>query len=380
MMIQLPMLWATLLYICGILCGMEFHSWIYPFLATFILICLTLLRHRKYLFTMLAMVFWFILGCTRIGISPKPIFSKVLNEKAEPIREKLHERLKSSGITDESLALSTALLTGEKAFLEKDTRKDYSRTGVSHILALSGMHLCIIYGVIYLLLLRWSRFSQWRWHMLPIILICLWGYAFLAGMPYSLLRSTIMLSVFTIGTLAQYKQPPLHTLSLSALLILLLSPEALFDIGFQLSFTAVFFIATLYPSLRNLWREWRCQWVWNLLGVSFVAQLGTAPLSIYYFHALPFTGFLLSLLIIPLTTLIIYIGLLTLVFPWHVFGNILDLCIKAQTWIIQTWGDIPFLILENLYPSRRQVVLVYILFIIYCLRTGSKTVYLYPHK
>lgn len=373
MMIQQPILWATLCFIGGILLGHYVPSWIYLFFSTATLLLLTILRHRKHTFMLLAMAFWFALGGARTNLPLSHTSMQTIKERTGPVREKIIARLTESGINDESISLSSALLTGDKDLLGKDMRKAYSRAGASHLLALSGMHLGIIYGLIYMLLLRWMRFSRWKWHMLPIVLLCLWGYALVAGLPFSLLRATIMLSVFTIGTLAQYRQPSLHTLSLSALCILLISPMALFDIGFQLSFTAVFFIIVLYPTLNVFFKEKRLQWIWEMLGVSFAAQLGTAPLCMYYFHILPYTGFILSLFVVPITMVIIYMGMITLICPWQGFGFILEYCIKAQVWCVNIWGNIPYTVVENLHPKWWQVCILYVLFLVFSLRIKAKT-------
>ena len=110
-----------------------------------------------------------------------------------------------------------------------------------------------------------------------------------------------------------------------------------------------------------------------MLGVSFAAQLGTAPLCMYYFHILPYTGFILSLFVVPITMVIIYMGMITLICPWQGFGFILEYCIKAQVWCVNIWGNIPYTVVENLHPKWWQVCILYVLFLVFSLRIKAKT-------
>lgn len=168
-----------------------------------------------------------------------------------------------------------------------------------------------------------------------------------------------MFSLATIATFAQNDTPPLHILALSALTILLFKPSALFGISFQLSFLAVFFIIVLYQPLREIIRLRNV--ITDTLMLSVVAQLGTAPLSIYYFHTLPLTGAIVSVILIPLTTIIIYLGLLTLLIPIKCIAWLLTIAIKIQDRIIESLASIPYTTITDLYPSWWQVLLVYLL-------------------
>ena len=218
-----------------------------------------------------------------------------------------------------------------------------------------------------MLFIRRIRFSEWKWFWLPPILLTIWGYAFIAGMPISLVRASIMFSIATIATLAQNDTPPLHILALSALVILLFSPTALYTIGFQLSFLAVFFILVLYHPLKEKLKLGN--FITEMFVLSVVAQLGTAPLSIFYFHTLPLTGFFISVILIPLTTIIIYLGILLLLVPIEGIAWMLTIVIKAQEWLADTIASIPYSTITDLYPTWWQVLLVYLLLL--CLTAKS---------
>ena len=362
MSIRQPIIWATLLYITGILLGNLFSSIIFLYISVALLATGTILREKAHIADALLFSFWITLGMARIAVDDPQHNNtcyEAVYQKAQEQNQKLRERLQNTGLDNETLSISSALLLGQKSELSKETRKDYAQVGASHLLALSGMHLGILYGLMYLLFIRRIRFSEWKWFWLPPILLTIWGYAFIAGMPVSLVRASIMFSLATIATLAQADTPPMHILSLSALIILLFTPSALFQIGFQLSFIAVFFILALYIPIRE--RLGLRNKMANLLVLSAVAQLGTAPLSIYYFHSLPLLGALVSIILIPLTTIIIYLGLLVLLVPLGCATWLLSTAISIQEWIVRMTGSLPYTTITDLYPTWWQVLLVYML-------------------
>lgn len=362
MSIREPIIWATLLYITGILLGNIFSSILFLYLSVALLGTATLLRKKAHISDVLLLVFWITLGMARMGMNnpqQENRYYQSLCQKAHQQNHLLTERLHRTGLEGEALSVSSALLLGQKDGLSKDTRQSYAQAGASHLLALSGMHLGIIYGLLYILLIRRIRFSEWKWFCLPPILLTIWGYAFIAGMPISLVRASIMFTLATIATLAQADTPPLHILALSALIILLFSPAALMQVSFQLSFVAVFFILVLYRPVRE--RLGIRNKVADLLLLSVVAQLGTAPLSIWNFHSLPLLGALVSIVLIPLTTIIIYLGLLLLAVPVGCVAGLLNAAIALQDWIVRTAGSIPHSTITDLYPAWWQVLLAYML-------------------
>jgi len=372
-MIRQPIVWVTLLFIAGLIVGHYFASVLWLPLAAITLLFTFFVRRWRYLPDVTILLFWVMLGAARISVAPtesSPALTS-LRQVMKPRAQLLVQRLQEAGLQGEPLALSAALLLGQRDLIEHTTRQAFSRVGASHLLALSGMHLGILYGLLHLLLLRWRRGDSWRWYLLPPVLLCIWGYAFLAGLPLSLVRAAVMLSVFTIGTLAQRQTSSLHLLSLSALVILLVSPRALWDVGFQLSFLAVLFIILLLLPWRDSMRALPLHPVWEMLGVSLAAQVGTAPLVAFYFHTLPLTGFLLSLVLVPFTTLIIWLGLLTLLLPIAPLAWLLTHCLQAQSWIIHQWGQIPGTTLTDLHPSLLIVLLLYALLLIAAFRINA---------
>lgn len=360
MIVQHPILWCAALLMAGIGIGLSFPLPYYlPLLAVAVASC-TLLR-KSHLHDVLTLFVWLLLGCSRAAIAPasndKAVWQNTIGQKARGVQTSLIARLESSGVSPQTLELCSALVVGKKEGLKHETKQAYRQVGASHLLALSGMHLGIIYGIIYIILIRQVRISRWRWHVLPIVLACLWGYVLIAGMPVSLVRAALMLSVFTIISLMQYDTDPLHTLALSAIIILLIQPTDLLSISFQLSFAAVFFLLALWSPLEEKFP--RMPWLIRLLAVSCVASFGTMPLIVFYFHQLPLLGPLLSLVLIPLTTVIIWLTLAAMLLPVHPIGWLLSAVASSQQEIIDSAGSIPYTMLSDIHPSALTVALMY---------------------
>ena len=365
MIVQHPLLWCAALLAAGIAVGMRFPLPYYlPLLAATALACF-FTRKSSHLHDVLTIAVWLLIGCSRAfvcseangGPSMQSAFAQRTLQKAGQAQSALAGRLEEACLSPSAHALCSALVLGQRDGLKRETRQAYARAGVSHLLALSGMHMGIIYGLLYLVFIRWVRNSRWRWYALPFILLLLWSYTLVAGMPVSLVRAAIMLSVFTISWLRQYDTDPLHPLAVSAIIILLASPAALFSISFQLSFTAVFFIIALWgPFYEHLPK---LPWVVRMLAVSCVAQVGTMPLTLYYFHQLPLLAPLFSVVLIPLTTIIIYLTLLVLALPLAPLGQLLSLLAALQEDIVHLAGNIPGGTLTGFYPNGIWVALAY---------------------
>ncbi|MCR4920318.1 MAG: ComEC/Rec2 family competence protein, partial [Bacteroidaceae bacterium] len=332
----------------------------------------TILRHNVRASVLACIVFWLLLGAGRMSLhrlrpplAPTP-FATLCNNISANAREHarmLVVRLHKRGLNEEPLALTAAMLLGQRTGLDVATRKAFSISGTSHLLALSGMHLGVVYGMLYVLFLFWVRHTRWRWHALPFMLLCIWGYALLTGLPVSLVRASLMLTFMLVGSMAERGVPSLHILSMAALAILFCTPEAIHDIGFQLSFLSVFFILTLYLPLQRCYHRLFTGWglILRPMGVSLAAQIGTAPLCIYYFHTLPLGGVIINLLLVPLTTGIIYLGVAALLFPATAIVGALDWMVRSELWLVDAWSRIPHIALQDIYFNAWMVALLYAL-------------------
>lgn len=374
MLIQHPMFWCAVMLIAGTAWGVYLPLPYYLPLLAVVVISSTLLRRFGHWHDVLTLLIWLLIGCSRASISysegEAPQWQQTVFQKAKTVQSSLTTRLSKSGVSSHTLALTQALVVGKKDELSQETHQAYRQVGASHLLALSGMHLGIIYSLLYFFLVRWVRHSRWRWYFLPLILFSLWGYTLVAGMPVSLVRAALMLSVITITTLMQYRTDPLHPLALSAIIILLVEPAQVFSISFQLSYAAVLFLLLLWAPVNDLFP--RQNWAIKLFVVSCIATLGTMPLTLYYFHQLPLLGPLLSLILIPLTTLIIWMTLATILLPVAPFGWTLNLMVSLQEKILTYAGNIPHTTITDIYPDKLGITLIYAAMLVAIVRLRTR--------
>ncbi len=235
-----------------------------------------------------------------------------LRIRALRYRAQLLQRYQSSGLEGDELAVVAAMTLGDKTGLSAQLKDHYAQTGVSHVLALSGLHISIIHALLSLLLhgdIRWRRAGE------VAIVAIIWGYAFVAGLPTSLVRATTMLTVVSVCRLFGRYGVALNTLAFAALLMLACRPSALWDVGFQLSFSAVFAILIFCGPLSRIWRPrlWVVRLVWSMLMVTVAAQIGTAPLVAYHFGRLPVYFLLTNLIVVPAAWLLVCGSLLLLI-------------------------------------------------------------------
>ena len=374
MIIQHPMLWCAVALMAGIAVGLNFPSTLCLPLLVAVFVACYLTRKTRHLHDVLALLVWGLLGCSRASIGEGRWIigdGKVkIENRVASVQSALTARLEKSGVSPRTLALCSALVVGRKDGLKRETRQAYNRAGAGHLLALSGMHLGIIYGLMYLVFIRLVRFSKWRWHALPLVLLALWGYTLVAGMPVSLVRAALMLSLMTAFSLMEYDTDPLHPLALSAIIILLIAPTELLSISFQLSFVAVFFILALWRPLSDKFQG--ANWAVRLLMVSCIASFGTMPLVAYHFHQVSLIGPLFSLILIPLTTVIIYLTIAAMVLPVAPLGTLLNCAEAIQNKVVALAGSIPGGVLTDVYPGKLSVALVYGVMLVAIVRFRSR--------
>ena len=375
MSIAHPLWWSLILLSVGITIGFSYPSfWFLP-AAIIVLITATtgaILRKNN---GWLLLAFWFTLGAAQSSMEslfPLPSMPvwEAVHDKAEMQRNLLEKRLQESGLQDESLSLGAALLLGKRDGISRELRQAYSESGAAHLLALSGLHLGILYGLLHLLIIRRIRFSQWKWFALPPLLLLLWGYVILTGMPLSLVRAAVMCTVVMIATLSQRATEPLHALSVSAMGILLVSPSSLLSISFQLSFSAVFFILAICSSPNT--KPNFISRILQSVKVSAAAWMGTAPLAAYYFHTIPLLSIPISLILIPITTVIVYLSAVTLLVPHPFLGSCLSALISLQNKAVTLGASIPGASIGALQPKVWQIVLVYALFLMVIIRMKGR--------
>ena len=228
--------------------------------------------------------------------------------KAKDFRQQAEQQLHTLHIGEQDFAVIAAMAMGDKSALSQETKEVYSISGTSHILAVSGLHIGIIFQLI-ILLLGGKRRSK-----LTIILstTIVWAYVIFIGFPASAVRAATMLSIYSMVLLSLRPDPTLNTLALAYIIMVLVNPFNIFDIGFQMSFLAVGSILLFYPlffcllsSHSNIIRA-----IWGLFCVSLAAQIGTLPLIVFYFGRISCYSLITSFIAIPAATLILYLCVL----------------------------------------------------------------------
>ena len=231
------------------------------------------------------------------------------------LRNRILGNLEKSHFGKTELAVIGALILGQQQDISPEILHDYQFAGAIHILSVSGLHVGFILLFLNFLLNFLPKNRMTSYLKLSIIICSLWGFAVLAGLSPSVIRSVTMFTFVAIGMHLKRKTNIFHTLLVSMFLILLFEPSFLFDVGFQLSYVALFFILWVQPLLSGIWSPENriVHYFWDILTVSFAAQIGTLPLSIYYFHQFPGLFFVTNLIIIPFLSVIMGLGVVVLI-------------------------------------------------------------------
>ncbi len=347
--------------------------------------------------------------------------SRTLRQASLDYRRRVIELYQCLGFQGDNLAILSALTVGDKENLSENILETYSIAGASHVLALSGLHIGFLYALLFFLLSRlWKRWGFFKPFGLTIILLLLWAFAFFTGLSSSVVRSVMMCTLVTLSCLQPEKPLSMNTLAATAFLMLLYNPLWLFDVGFQLSFTAVSAIILIQPKLYALFaikqreaakknalkhselytlfaikqREAAkknaliyiklytlfalhrlLRYVWGLLTVSVAAQIGTAPLVIFYFHRFSTHFLLTNLWVIPLVTVILYSAILMLLltpFPTlqHGFARVVDILLDIQNAGLRQIEHLPVSSVDGLWTDVWEILLFYLslLFLFRCLK------------
>ena len=234
------------------------------------------------------------------------------------IRLKIQQSLNLYHFSKDELSVMNALLLGQRQDISKELTANYSKAGAIHILAISGLHVGIILWMLSLVLKPLERFKRGKVIKLALMILFLWFFAVLAGMSASVTRAVTMFSAIVLGQFFNKKNAVEQSLIFSMFILLLIKPLFLFDIGFQLSYLAVFGIIWLQPLFYKLWTPnlYFINKAWQLITVSSAAQLGVLPLSLFYFHQFPGLFFVSNLIIIPFLGIILGTGMIILVLSY----------------------------------------------------------------
>lgn len=333
------------------------------------------------------------------GLAIKDFFKEAIYNAREYIVNVLQRYVQGN---KDAVAVAEALLIGYKHDLDKDLVQAYSNTGVVHIIAISGLHLGLIYLLLVWLFSKLPFIKNNRYLKTAFILVCLWGFALLTGASASVLRSAVMFSFIVLGKYFFRESSIYNSLAASAFLLLCYDPYLLWDVGFQLSYLAVLGIVWLQkpihrllwvpsikkPEGRDFWLRplntlayilnWLVREVWAMASITLAAQIATTPISLYYFHQFPNLFLPANIIAVPLSTIILYAEILLVVFsPVSAIATYIGkACYVLIAWLnhIILWFDkVPFSKIDWIFADVASTILLYILFILFAFAFINKS-------
>lgn len=253
---------------------------------------------------------------------------------AAKFRNRLIAALKRTLTTTDVFSVTVAMLLGERQYISKQHMADFSDAGIVHLLAVSGLHVGILNYLLYFLFNPLGSIFRSKWFVLLPVLTGLWSFAFVAGLSASVVRAVTMFSFVSVGVVVNKKTHIGYSLVSSALFLLLFNPFYVFDLGFQMSYLAVISIVVLQPKFYGLWiSKYRVvRYFWSLATVSFAAQIGVLPLSLYCFHQFPGLFLVANIVVIPFVGLLLVSGILVLI--WSIFGGGASLLVSSYNFLV----------------------------------------------
>ena len=293
-----------------------------------------------------------------------------LRGQASKIRNHLIKKLKKNELTPNEIAIVQALILGQKKDINKQLYSDYAAAGAIHILAVSGLHVGIIYFILIALLRPLKYLFKYELVISIIIVISLWGFAFLTGLSPSVIRAVTMFSFFAFAKAINRETNTINTLFLSYFTLLIINPLWLFHIGFQLSYLAVLSILWLYPLFNKVYcpKNYFARKIWDIFTLTLAAQIGIFPLSIYYFHQFPGLFFMTNLIILPFLGVLLVGGIILIILSifnvipeW--FALTYNYLIKFMNSCIHVIANQKLFLFQNITFSLYKVFASYLLII-----------------
>lgn len=294
-------------------------------------------------------------------------------------RHRLLKALQHCGVTDEEFGVGAAILLGYDESLPVQVRNNYVAAGSMHILCVSGMHVGVIYLLASFLLGLLGQGKRMAFIRRMVLLFLIWFYALLTGLSPSIMRSALMISFMIFGELLHRKGFALNSIAASAFVLLLLDPNHLFAMGFQLSYAAVVGIVLLQRPIYNMVfvkNRWLDK-VWEITAVSISAQIATMPFTLYYFHQFTPYFWLSNLLMTPLSFVVIVLGMLLLALAWVpwlnlVLGKLVWLSLHLMNALVADIEHLPMSLVKGLYLSDFQFFLSLLLLLLLWLFVNLK--------
>jgi len=285
---------------------------------------------------------------------------------AEKVRDRLVAMLAEALPEKEERSVVSALTLGYRTEIDQDTLDYFASTGAMHVLSVSGLHVALIFMILGYLLAFLKR-GKLGPFIFPVVMISfLWIYAFISGFSPPVQRATVMFTFVIIGNGIRRPVNIYNSLTASALFLILLNTNVLFDVGFQLSYLAIFGIVLIQPALNNIFELTNpiLKWSWSLFTVSVAAQLMTFPLGLFYFNQFPNLFWLSNFVVVPITTFIMWLGIAFFIFsPFHGLAMFVGLIIQKLTfvmiWTLKAIDAQPLAVTKGIVLSFMQVWILY---------------------
>lgn len=300
------------------------------------------------------------------------IFKLTSNHKtifgyADMLRRNINKQLITYDFKPEELAIINALILGQRQDMDREMYTNYANAGAIHILAVSGLHVGIILMILNIVLKPLEQLKRGYIIKVISILMLLWSFAIVAGLSASVTRAVTMFSIVAIAMHVKRPTNIYNTLCISIFILLLFKPIFLFDIGFQMSYLAVFAIVSIQPLLSKLWiPKWKLSnYFWQIFTVTIAAQLGVLPISLFYFHQFPSLFFISNLAIIPFLGLILGFGILVIILSLinmlpEMLANIYGSLISTMNLVVSWVSKQEAFLIKDISFDASQVITSYI--------------------
>lgn len=293
------------------------------------------------------------------------------NKNVSEFKSETRQKLLSYGYSPNAVDIVGAMLLGDRTEIDEEVEEHYRKTGVVHILSISGLHIVMIYGIFYFLCYPLIYLPKGKFIRIAVCLVAIWLYAVFVDLQPPVARSALMISIFHLSVVLRRKPNIYHTLLLTFFLLLMVNPNFLFDVGFQLSYAAVFFIVWLMPVYKKILplHSRTLIYIRDFLGTSISAQSGTFPFTAYYFHQTSGLFLAGNILMVPASFVMIVGGMFSILlvsfdidlpFWTTAFNYFFHICNEYISWL----SSYKSLIIENISMNLIQAILLIVITIV----------------
>ena len=276
-----------------------------------------------------------------------------LRARCEAIRMRLLHRMQGRPMPPDEAAVAAALALGWRANIDVDTQTAFRDAGIAHLLAVSGLHVGLLAAMVGWLARPLGRLRKGRITRGAVQLVAIWGFTLLSGFAPSTVRAALMFSLFCISDITERRTPPLNLLAATAIITLCCSPTLLFDLGWQLSYSAVAGILLAMPAIRSLRTR-----VGQSAAVSVAATVATLPVVCATFHRLPVYFLIANVVVVPFAGVVLLLSLLYTAWPCTALGWLTGLAVRLIKHVCNGVAALPGAVVENITPMGIELAFI----------------------